>query len=92
MLGSPEGLNLQQSGQSSEPDHLAHHLKTSLFRNNILRSSRRLRNIIASPAFQKLFGEAKPNLKGGRRSVFGGEDELKSAPKGVDKAHKCVNP
>ena len=33
---------------------------------------------------------AKPHPKGTRQNIFGGEDELKVAPKGVDKTHKYV--
>lgn len=57
-------------------------------RNNILRSSTRLQNIISSPKFVELFGEAKPHPKGLRQNVFGMDDELKVAPKGVHKSHK----
>jgi hypothetical protein len=54
-------------------------------RNHIQRDSRRLRRVLAAPRFVELFGEPKP---GARRSVFGHDDELKVAPKGVDKNHK----
>ena len=57
-------------------------------RNNIKNNSRRLRQIIASPEFVKLFGEAKPHPKGEMQNIFGREDELKVAPKGVGKDHK----
>ncbi|KAL6298957.1 hypothetical protein BKA93DRAFT_830289 [Sparassis latifolia] len=60
-------------------------------RNNLLRSSARLRRVIAAPEFVKLFGPPKPNLKGGRQSIFGGDDELKVAPKGVEKTHKDID-
>lgn len=63
---------------------------TPFDRNNIQRSSARLRQIISSTEFTKLFGEARPHPKGLRRNVFGGEDELKVAPKGVDKNHPLV--
>lgn len=59
---------------------------------HIQRNPARLRSVIASPAFVSLFGEAKPLPKGGRRNIFGQEDELKTAPKGVDKTHKCFHP
>ena len=59
-------------------------------RNNIQRSSARLRQIISSTEFTNLFGEARPHPQGQRRNVFGGEDELKVAPKGVDKNHPLV--
>ncbi|KZT26118.1 hypothetical protein NEOLEDRAFT_1132677 [Neolentinus lepideus HHB14362 ss-1] len=60
-------------------------------RNNILRSPARLRKILSHPEFVKLFGEPKPHPKGYRQSVFGFEDELKTAPKGVDKEHKDID-
>ena len=63
---------------------------TSFGRINLQRSSARLRQIISSTEFTELFGEAKPHPQGQRRNVFGGEDELKVAPKGVDKHHPFV--
>ncbi|KAI0357690.1 hypothetical protein OH77DRAFT_1421782 [Trametes cingulata] len=60
-------------------------------RNNLLRSSRRLRRIISAPEFEALFGPARPHPKGLRQNVFGFEDELKVAPKGVDKTHKDID-
>ncbi|KAH8112890.1 hypothetical protein DFH11DRAFT_1604461 [Phellopilus nigrolimitatus] len=60
-------------------------------RNNITRSSRRMRELISAPAFVELFGEPKPHPKGQRRSIFGMDDELKVAPKGVDKNHKDID-
>ncbi|KAI0634383.1 hypothetical protein C8Q77DRAFT_1111531 [Trametes polyzona] len=60
-------------------------------RNNLLRSSRRLRQIISAPEFEALFGPARPHPKGIRQNVFGFEDELKVAPKGVDKNHKDID-
>ncbi|EIW51975.1 uncharacterized protein TRAVEDRAFT_136292 [Trametes versicolor FP-101664 SS1] len=60
-------------------------------RNNLLRSTRRLRQIISAPEFEALFGPAHPHPKGGRQNVFGFEDELKVAPKGVDKTHKDID-
>jgi len=59
-------------------------------RHNLQRSSARLRQIISSREFTALFGEARPHPQGERRNVFGGEDELKVAPKGVDKNHPSV--
>ncbi|KAF5328297.1 hypothetical protein D9758_017989 [Tetrapyrgos nigripes] len=56
-------------------------------RSNLLRSSARLRRVISHPDFVKFFGEPKPDPKGDRQNIFGGEDELKVAPKGVDKGH-----
>ncbi|KAI0649812.1 hypothetical protein C8Q79DRAFT_1006142 [Trametes meyenii] len=60
-------------------------------RNNLLRSSTRFRRIIAAPEFEALFGPARPHPEGGRQNVFGFEDELKVAPKGVDKTHKDID-
>lgn len=58
-----------------------------LDRNHILHSSDRLREIISHPDFVANFGEPRPHPKGKRQSVFGHEDELKTAPKGVNKSH-----
>ena len=60
-------------------------------RSNILRSPRRLREIISAPEFVRYFGEPKPNARDGRSSIFGREDELKNAPKGIAKDHPCVH-
>ncbi|KAI0833561.1 hypothetical protein BC628DRAFT_1308413 [Trametes gibbosa] len=60
-------------------------------RNNLLRSSRRLRQIISAPEFEALFGPAQPHPKGERQNVFGFDDELKVAPKGVEKTHKDID-
>lgn len=60
------------------------------YRNNLLRSSGRLREIISSPDFVKYFGEAKARADGQRQNIFGNDDELKVAPKGVVKTHKSV--
>ncbi|KAF8872469.1 hypothetical protein BD779DRAFT_1572821 [Infundibulicybe gibba] len=59
-------------------------------RSNILRNSSRLRNVISAPEFVKHFGEPEPHPDRIRRSVFGQEDELKVAPKGIDKTHKDI--
>lgn len=56
-------------------------------RANILHDATPLREAISEPRFVKLFGEAKPHPKGLRRNVFGEEDQLKVAPKGVAKDH-----
>jgi len=50
-----------------------------------------LRNVISAPEFVKLFGEAKPLPNGGRRNIFGHPDQLKVAPKGVDKTHPEID-
>ena len=57
-------------------------------RSNLQRSSRRFRQIISSSDFEALFGPATPHPDGGRQNIFGAEDELRVAPKGVDKTHK----
>ncbi|KAI0767524.1 hypothetical protein C8Q74DRAFT_1334899 [Fomes fomentarius] len=58
---------------------------------NLQRSSKRLRDIISAPDFEALFGPARPHPKGARQNIFGMEDELKVAPKGVDKTHKDID-
>ncbi|PFH46959.1 hypothetical protein AMATHDRAFT_153318 [Amanita thiersii Skay4041] len=60
-------------------------------RSNLQRNSRRLRDIISSPTFVKYFGKAEPHPSGERQNIFGQEDELKKAPKGVDKDHKDID-
>ncbi|KAI0942836.1 hypothetical protein AcW1_002611 [Taiwanofungus camphoratus] len=60
-------------------------------RTNIMRSSSRLRQVISAPDFVKFFGKPKPHPKGERQSIFGMEDELKTAPKGVEKTHKDID-
>ncbi|KAJ7662091.1 hypothetical protein DFH06DRAFT_1191442 [Mycena polygramma] len=57
-------------------------------RSNIQRDSSRLRRIISEPAFKEKFGEPKP---GARRSIFGRDDELKVAPKGIPKTHEDID-
>lgn len=57
-------------------------------RSNIQRNSQRLRDIISAPDFVKFFGEAKPHPNGQRQNIFGSDDELKTAPKGVPKDHR----
>lgn len=57
-------------------------------RSNILRDSSRLRQIISAPEFVKHFGEPKP---GTRRNIFGRDDELKVAPKGIDKSNPDID-
>ncbi|KAJ7031573.1 hypothetical protein C8F04DRAFT_1362898 [Mycena alexandri] len=56
-------------------------------RSNIQRDPSRLRGLINDPVFVKYFGEPKP---GARRNIFGREDELKVAPKGIPKTHESV--
>ncbi|KAI0027840.1 hypothetical protein K488DRAFT_60325 [Vararia minispora EC-137] len=57
-------------------------------RTHIQRNSSRLRRVLSAPRFIELFGEPKP---GARRSIFGLDDELKVAPKGIDKNHKDID-
>ncbi|KAL1680576.1 hypothetical protein EV122DRAFT_288628 [Schizophyllum commune] len=63
----------------------------STIRANIKRNPRRLREIISAPEFVEHFGEPKPQAEGERSNIFGMEDELKVAPKGVDKNHKDID-
>ncbi|PPQ65078.1 hypothetical protein CVT24_003032 [Panaeolus cyanescens] len=60
-------------------------------RANIARNSRRLRRVISDPEFVRYFGEPHPHPNGERQNIFGHEDELKVAPKGVDKDHKDID-
>ncbi|RDB17273.1 hypothetical protein Hypma_001957 [Hypsizygus marmoreus] len=60
-------------------------------RTNILRSSARLRRVISDPEFVKYFGKPKPRADRGRQNIFGMDDELKVAPKGVDKDHPDID-
>ena len=64
---------------------------SALCRSHILRSSRRLKQAISAPEFVKLYGKPEhgPQNKQ-RQNIFGREDELKVAPKGIDKNHKYV--
>ena len=63
---------------------------TFIYRNNILRNPTRLKEVIGSEEFIQMFGKAKPDPKGQPRNIFGREDTLKVAPKGVDKNHPYV--
>ncbi|KAL4260269.1 Conserved hypothetical protein CHP02453 [Pleurotus pulmonarius] len=60
-------------------------------RANILRSPNRLRQVISKPEFVQWFGAAAPSADGERSNIFGMEDELKVAPKGIDKNHKDID-
>ena len=94
LVSRQERIANNQVRLSSESNHVlgrcshTHH-NVMILRNNLLRSSTRLRTIISDPQFEGLFGEAKPQVKGVRSNIFGREDELKVAPKGVAKDHKC---
>ena len=45
----------------------------------------RFRDIISAPDFVKLFGEPERPKMWKRQNIFGNEDELKTAPKNVDR-------
>lgn len=60
-------------------------------RQNILLDPAPFRAAIGAPAFVKLFGKAEPGKKGKAQNIFGHSDELKVAPKGVDKTHKDID-
>ncbi|KAF5328446.1 hypothetical protein D9619_013233 [Psilocybe cf. subviscida] len=95
-------LSVASSGtlQSSQTRQREHHRRRELVSRaeraryhqvNIQRNPRRLRQVLANPDFVKFFGEPKPHPKGERRSIFGMEDELKVAPKGVSKDDKDID-
>lgn len=65
----------------------------STIRSHIQRNSSRLRRTINAPLFVKNFGppEPLPKGKGGRQNIFGRDDELKTAPKGIAKDHKEID-
>ncbi|KAL0945756.1 hypothetical protein HGRIS_012045 [Hohenbuehelia grisea] len=60
-------------------------------RSNILRNPSRLRDTISAPEFVQLFGAAKRPSDGRRSNIFGMDDELKVAPKGIDKSHPDID-
>lgn len=60
-------------------------------RHHFTTSPQRFRDVIEAKEFVRLFGPAKVGKKGERQNVFGGEDALKVAPKGVDKGHKDID-
>ncbi|WVQ85875.1 hypothetical protein IAT38_008043 [Cryptococcus sp. DSM 104549] len=64
--------------------------ETASIRHHLMTDPQRFRDTIGEKEFVKLFGEAKEK-KGERSNVFGHEDALKVAPKGVDKAHKDID-
>ncbi|KAG6809048.1 hypothetical protein H0H93_016154, partial [Arthromyces matolae] len=51
----------------------------------------RLRQTISDPEFVSYFGEPHPAKDGSRQNIFGADDELKVAPKGVDKSHRDLD-
>ncbi len=60
-------------------------------RSHIKEDSQPLRDIISSSEFETYFGKAEVHPEGKRQNIFGLEDELKVAPKGVDKEHKDID-
>ncbi|WWC65166.1 uncharacterized protein I303_107780 [Kwoniella dejecticola CBS 10117] len=62
----------------------------ALIRHRLLASPQQFRDCISAPDFVRLFGEAK-DKKGKRQNVFGNDDALKVAPKGVEKDHKDID-
>ncbi|KAG6899659.1 hypothetical protein C0993_008235 [Termitomyces sp. T159_Od127] len=62
-------------------------------RTNIQRraGADRLREVISAPEFVAYFGEPQPSHDSSRQSIFGREDELKVAPKGIDKNHRDLD-
>ncbi|EIN14629.1 hypothetical protein PUNSTDRAFT_96615 [Punctularia strigosozonata HHB-11173 SS5] len=60
-------------------------------RSHIQRSPKRLRRVISDPEFVQYFGEPKPHPQGERRNIFGMDDELKVAPKGIAKDHPDID-
>ena len=60
-------------------------------RQRFLTDPKPFRDVISAPEFVKLFGQAKPHAKGQRQNVFGHDDALKVAPKGIEKGHKDID-
>jgi hypothetical protein len=60
-------------------------------RHHLLTTPEKFRDVIGSDNFVEMFGKASPGKKGERRNVFGHDDALKVAPKGVDKNHKDID-
>ncbi|WWC72475.1 uncharacterized protein I206_106437 [Kwoniella pini CBS 10737] len=64
----------------------------SLIRQNLLKNPKKFRKCISDIEFIKLFGEPKEDKKTGKRqNVFGNDDALKVAPKGIEKDHKDID-
>lgn len=67
----------------------------SVIRHHLINRPKLLKEVISEPNFVKMFGPPKKDGrgKGKRCSLWGGEDELKVAPKmpGVDKTHKEID-
>lgn len=60
-------------------------------RSNIMRSPRRLRDIISNPDFVQHFGPPERHPDGNHQNIFGMDDELKTAPKGFEKTHPDID-
>jgi uncharacterized protein (DUF2461 family) len=60
-------------------------------RHRLTTNPDQFRQVIGAKEFVKMFGEATPKKGGGRQNVFGHDDALKVAPKGVDKTHKDID-
>ena len=60
-------------------------------RHHFLTEPEKFREAISRPDFVELFGAPKPHAKGTRQNVFGHDDALKVAPKGIDKTHKDID-
>ncbi|WVQ70530.1 hypothetical protein IAR50_000049 [Cryptococcus sp. DSM 104548] len=67
--------------------------QTAKIRHQFTTDPERFRKVIGEKSFEENFGEARPPAKGDdqRRSVYGRDDQLKVAPKGVDKGHKDID-
>ncbi|TYJ52282.1 hypothetical protein B9479_007125 [Cryptococcus floricola] len=67
--------------------------QTAKIRHEFVTNPERFRKVIGEEEFEKSFGKATPPGKGEdqRRSVYGRDDQLKVAPKGVDKGHKDID-
>jgi uncharacterized protein (TIGR02453 family) len=59
-------------------------------RARLLSNPQDFRSVISQEEFVGLFGEPKEK-KGKRQNVFGHDDALKVAPKGIDKGHKDID-
>lgn len=84
-------MSLRQYGTSRL--NRSHSEADAIPRHAIKTDSSELRRIISAPDFTKLFGPASPdgNGKGARCNVFGHDDQLKVAPKGVAKDHQDID-
>lgn len=60
-------------------------------RHHLMNEPERFRATIGHPDFVRLFGPPKAHPKGKRQNVFGRDDALKVAPKGVGKDHKDID-